>query len=279
VNRAQRIISLAATALVLAAAAAPASAQIFFDDPASENIGTAALDGRTGKAKLVHTRHPWAVAADDEYVYWARYYCCGGKPQYIGRARRDGTHVDQSFITVTGGSGSGIDSIAVDRSHVYWTDDYMIGRANRNGTNVQPSFIAFDRQTEHPASVQVSGGKLYFFFSGVVSKSIGRVSADGSGLDTAYVPGVGGSALAVDARHLYWTQGQTRSIARSKLDGSKVDEHFLDVRAQGLAVGAGHIFWATYPTGVIGRASLDGTHVNRRFVRRIKHAHTLAVVR
>jgi hypothetical protein len=68
-----------------------------------------------------------------------------------------------------------------------------------------------------------------------------------------------------------------RVIGRADLDGSHVDQHFIDVRAQGLAVGAGHVYWSTFPTGVIGRARIDGARVEKHFARGVSHAHTLAV--
>jgi hypothetical protein len=278
---------LAAVVAVLAAAAVPAGAAIFFDLPSS-GIGRVDLTGRKAKPTLVRSEHSWAVAADRRHVYWARYYCCAGKPQYIGRARLDGTHAQQQFVTLPplGPRQSGIDSVTVDRQHLYWTDGNVVGRAALDGSHVEAAFITFaptDQTSQTVSDVRASGGKLYFrvaqYGDGGVARSIGRADVDGTNVVPAFIPGIPlGAGLAADARHLYWDEAENvRAIARANLDGSHVDQHFIDVRAQGLAVGAGHVFWSTFPTGVIGRARADGTHVERRFARGVKRAHTLAV--
>src|SRR3954454_4614943 len=169
---------------LLAAAAAPAGASIFFDD-ATSSIGWVPSSGTGAEPKLVRTTHPWDVAADRKYVYWARRYCCATKTQFIGRARRDGSQVKQAFITIPGlgPAQSGIDSVAVDSGHMYWTDGNVIGRANLDGSNVRPTFITFAQTVSGIGDVQASGGKLYFTvlqFTGTQQRSIGRADASGA---------------------------------------------------------------------------------------------------
>src|SRR4051794_37428820 len=146
----RRIAILAAVGVASAAppASASAGASIFFDDGAFA-IGWAPANGTGAKRRLVETKHPWAVAANRTYVYWARRYCCGGKTQFIGRARQDGSQARQAFITIPGLSRAqgGIDSVAVDAQHVYWTNGNVIGRANLDGSSVQPAFVTFPENT------------------------------------------------------------------------------------------------------------------------------------
>jgi len=179
-----------------------------------------------------------AVAANGKYVYWARLYCCSFKTQYIGRARHDGSSAQHAFLTIPGTSAAqtGISSVAVDRKHVYWTNGQVIGRASLGGSNVQPTFIDLTGRVSGLGDLQVSDGKLYFRverFSGGVLRSIGRANSDGTNVVLDFVPGVvQGAGLAVAGSHIYWDQGENvRAIARAGLDGSRVDQHFIDARA------------------------------------------------
>jgi hypothetical protein len=180
-----------------------------------------------------------AAAPTTGHVYWAN-VDLNGLPGTIGRANLNGTMVNQSFIPgATQPSGS-ID-VTVDATHIYWADDRAgtIGRANLDGTGVDTNFI--------------------------------------TGLDTKTVLPITGNitpaGVAVDAAHIYWTNGQT--IGRANLDGTTVDPTFITgAGAPGdVDVDAGHVYWSNQdtltPTGQvsgIGRAGLDGSRVDPTFI-------------
>ena len=81
-------------------------------------------------------------------------------------------------------------------------------------------------------------------------------------------------ALAPRAEgYIYWAGGD---IGRANLDGTAIDESFIDLRfgdlASGeLAVDAQHIYWAS--GDAIGRANLDGTGVDENFISGIAPDH------
>jgi hypothetical protein len=67
------------------------------------------------------------------YLYWS--YSTGAAPKYsgvIGRARLNGTHVDQKFIKTA--QPDGPDDVVAGSGNLYWYNDYNIGRAKLNGT-------------------------------------------------------------------------------------------------------------------------------------------------
>jgi hypothetical protein len=83
-------------------------------------------------------------------------------------------------------------------------------------------------------------------------------------MDFISTPG-GPRGLAVDGRHIYWTTNST--IGRANLDGSNVDQSFIDGTSpgRGMAVEAPYLYWVT--SSGIGRASIDGTGVDESFIR------------
>ena len=60
----------------------------------------------------------------------------------IGRANLDGTGENPTFIVLGSRLGNPT-GVAVDSSHIFWTDpeNDKIGRSNLDGTGVNPSFI------------------------------------------------------------------------------------------------------------------------------------------
>lgn len=105
-------------------------------------IGRADLDGSQPEAGFVGTTGGCGLAVDAGHLYW-------GQHGTIGRARLDGTGFEPGFITGLGG----VAAIALDGSHIYWTDQPegmyygSVGRANLDGTSVTRSWIVTERFT------------------------------------------------------------------------------------------------------------------------------------
>src|SRR5271166_4217289 len=77
----------------------------------------------------------WAAQAN-AFVYWDNY-----RASTIGRSSLNGSEVNQSFITTASG---GPNAVAVDASHIYWTNDLpsdTVGRSNLEGDEVNQTFI------------------------------------------------------------------------------------------------------------------------------------------
>jgi virginiamycin B lyase len=86
------------------------------------------------------------LACGSGYLYWANIR----GPAPIGRARLDGTDVNQKFIT--GAAAPGM--IAVSSGYLYWANwgSGTIGHARLNGTGVSQGFLSVHG---HPRGVAV----------------------------------------------------------------------------------------------------------------------------
>jgi virginiamycin B lyase len=191
-------------------------------------IGRANLDG-TGvdQSFIGGLLSPAGIAVDAAHVFWGDACevvvgpnACSGFGG-IGRARLDGTGVDESFITDAGPSG-----VAVDAAHVYWVDNVELGsptiaRANLDGTGVDHSFIA---GLDTPTGVAVDAAHIYWGESN--QRAIARANLDGTGIDGRFITRVSATGVAVDGAQVYWGEA-SGAIGRAKLDGTGVDRSFI----------------------------------------------------
>jgi virginiamycin B lyase len=266
--------------------------RIYWGDCSSGcQMGRANRDGTSVTKGFITGGAPDTIATDSNYVY----YSYGGST--ISRANLDGTGVVSSFIT----GGAGVNGIALDGNHIYWTNRNAnanlppygtIGRADLDGSNVNQSFMT---NLINPTGIEVDGNYIYYtldwntqFFDG----QIGRVALDGTtGRDDDFIDtGLNDAAdVTVDSGHIYWTNqysfwGSTHTIGRANLNGTGVNNSFITTSGDpyGIAVDANHIYWTinlvpfvTF-TG-IGRADLDGTNINNMFITTLFHPTGLAL--
>lgn len=191
------------------------------------------------------------VHVDDRYLWWVR-----TSTGALGRANRDGSDVDGSFVA---GSGMGTD-VASDDEHVWWVTGGTINRARRDGGDAG-AFLA----GSGAHGVAVAGG--YVYWTRPAANAIGRARVDGSGVDQTFITGANQPAgIDVDGEHVYWANG-TSQIARASVDGSGVALNFVTGQSSptGVAVSATHVHWGNAATNQIGRANLDGSGVNPVF--------------
>ena len=200
------------------------------------------------------------AARADGFIYWTKTEV-SPKGEYTGaiaRANLDGTGVNQDFITFElADRFSMVGDVAPGANRLYWTESELIR----------------DESFGHSVS------------------SIGRAKIAGTGVKRRLIRGlpVSVESLAFSAEHVYWTWNvwdagtglaQSPGIGRANLDGSGVDQHFIDLKATGLGIGdivtgSDYLYWAT-DVG-IGRANLDGTEVDPGFVAAGNRANGLAV--
>src|SRR5262245_32951489 len=196
------------------------------------------------------------------FLYWANNTpAWGAKPAAttVGRARLDGTGVEQHFVS---GAGRRPCGVALDRTHIYWGEMQggpvggtgeggAIGRANRDGSGVTARFIPGSA-----CGVAIAGRHIYWASGG----TIGRANLDGTGAELRCIPGLsskagGACGVAVAGKHIYWGKWDEatpqRTIGRANLDGTGVDRRFITgvVNACGIAVAGGHIYWTNAPPG------------------------------
>jgi virginiamycin B lyase len=197
------------------------------------------------------------------YVYWANYGA--GMGGTIGRANLDGTAPNQSFI-----SGSGVCEVAVDATHIYWTNNITgtIGRANLDGSSVKENFVT---GANNVCGIAVDATHIYWT-NHVSTGSVGRANLDGTAPDQNFIPGVNfPGAVAVDAAHVYWTVNVgAGAIGRANLDGTAPNQNFIPgiTDPYQMAIDGTSVYWTNDGTpATIGRANLDGTGTpNQSFI-------------
>ena len=264
--------------------------------PASTTIGRARLDDGTGVEHSFVSgagRIPCGVALDRKHIYWAELLGGAvGRPAEggaVGRANRDGSGVDATFIPTPGKGACGV---AIAGGHIYWASGGAIARANVDGTGVDRQFIpglAIPRTSPTslgggPCGIAVAGKYVYWMNAAESRKpvTIGRANLDGTGVNKRLITGVtNGCGIAVVGGHIYWTNGgfadsrhATDAIGRANLDGTGVNRRFIRTASHPwcVAVYQGHIYWAqstggfAHPSTTIGRANLNGSAVNDQFI-------------
>jgi hypothetical protein len=184
-------------------------------------IGRSSLDGSGIEPSFIKTAGiPTGIAVNAEHLYWVNEAKPGGTST-ISRANANGTEVNEDFMT---GLPHPCGDIALDSGHIYWaTGGKTIARAKLNGTQVEESFI----------TVNASAGTC---------------------------------GVAVDGGHIYWDEGPLW-VGRANVNGTEVEESWisgLNSVCEGIAVDNTHVYWATI--GGVARAKLDGTEVNQNFI-------------
>jgi virginiamycin B lyase len=185
---------------------------------------------------------------------------------------------------------------------IYWTNGDSIGRADLDGTGVRSRFIPIS--THGLSDLALDADYAYWATCKTgepcTDGAIGRANLDGMGIDESLIGGIDPTGVAVDSEHIYWTwsecgaecstaelQTAAGGIGRANLDGTGVDESFIDgINPAGVgapsgyvAVDAERIYWTgSFCEGdcngqgtdqiafAVGRANLDGTGVDRDFI-------------
>lgn len=216
-----RLVLATVSAVVLSTAIATAAhAYLYFrNGTAIDRVG---LNGKEVRSPFVQTGAGYicGITVTASHIYWTAL-----NDHWIGRAGIDGSHVVGDWIRLR----SDACGLTTDSKHLYWrSKDGEIGRADLSGTNVDQNFIKTGAY--HPlGAVLVHNGYLFF----TTTRGIGRANLDGKdvrqGLLSAQTP----TALAAKGDFLYWNNldldfhGTT--IGRAKLDGTSVDQKFIDL--------------------------------------------------
>jgi virginiamycin B lyase len=198
------------------------------------------------------------------YLFWTN-------RNWIGRARLNGTGVNQRFIT--GAAGAAM--LAISSGYLYWANTGgrggaggdTIGRAHLNGTGVDQRFIK-TAQPNGPDAVVVGSGHIYW----ANDYTIGRASLNGTHVNQRFIAVPNGpkgvAGLAVNSRYIYWTDERGGEIGRAKLNGTDVSQRFIKGASIPTALGidAQDLYWTNWGKDTIGRARLNGTAVRQRII-------------
>ena len=199
------------------------------------------------------------LGLDVDHIYWA------GTSQTISSANLDGSDPQ----TLVSGQNGPI-GVAVDASHLYWTNqnDGSIWAANRDGTS--PHVISNAGLAGW--DIAVGGDHLYWTVLGRSPSggAIWEANLDGSDPHAIVTGQAAPVGIAVNSGNIYWsTTGDNSAgagaIWQANLDGSS--PHAI-VTGQfepfGIAVNSGNLYWtaahaSATGAGEIWSASLDGS--------------------
>jgi virginiamycin B lyase len=201
-----------------------------------------------------------AVPSAGAHIYWANKY-----DDAIGRSDLDGTGVNQRLITVRPNSHPV--GLAVDASHVYWTNFEAadsVGRANLDGSGANQDFI---RGASDPVGIAVDGAHIYW--TNAAANTIGRADLDGTHVNQSFITGAKHPyGLAVDGSHVYWANVDTKTFGRANLDGTHLNQSFMPGPAdpRSIAVDGSYLYWVDSANNEISRANLDGTESTFGFI-------------
>ena len=99
--------------------------------------------------------------------------------------------------------------------------------------------------------MEVDGARIYWADAGTETNpnTIARAKLDGTGARLGFIAGGSDPAdVAVDASHVYWANYASSSIGRSNLDGSAVNNNFMDLSnfslPRAVAIDGAHVYWA-----------------------------------
>ncbi len=231
--------------------------------PAHTGTVTATLTAASKKRHLTATdalTGTGGLGAAPGHLYWTA-TTPGALTSAIWESDLDGSNAQILFPTTGQPFG-----IAVDTSHIYWTDGSAgtINEAGLDGSNPHPIVTG----QQQPAGIAVDASHLYWTDQ---NNGGGGATVNESGLDGssphAIVTGLRApSGIAVDASHLYWADTVYGTINQANLTGGNPhiivsgEDHPFGVTADG-----SHLYWADHYSsgasgaGTINEAGLDGS--------------------
>ena len=163
-------------------------------------------------------------------------------------------------------------------AYIYWANDAtpqhsVVGRAGLDGTGIDQSFIPSANITDRGGR----GQHLHLLDERVQRRDRARQHRRQRRPQPELhhrrqlTPWLRPPAIAVDQKHIYWTNLSSGAIGRANIDGSGVNQSFITagVGVEGIAVDGTHIYWAQRGDAAgtaIGRANLNGMEVNPSFI-------------
>lgn len=242
----------------------------------STKISTTAYADRAATARIVDEAHATVaarvasfitggnqthgIAVDATYIYWAN----KGNGT-IGRAKLDGTEVNQKFIE----GATQPRNVKVDAGHIYWGNwtANTVGRAAINGTEVNQSFITGGSEVDE---IAIDATHIYWANRG--TGKIGRATIAGAEVTQEFI--IGGTnlhGLIVDAEHIYWLNETLGTIGRATIAGGEVTQSWITIgsttsEGAGLGIDSEYIYWGLEASNVVGRSKLNGTSIEKAFI-------------
>lgn len=167
----------------------------------------------------------------------------------------DTTTGTRKEIATVGGQSRGI---AVDSTHVYWTNGQFIGRARHDGSELNGSLINMGAGV---FAVGIDVDDTHIYMSHWAHDVIQRANKDGSGR-VNLVWGLPVNTIhdvSVNSTHVYWADYSNSRIGRANLDGSGANGNWLTGQAAvaGLSVEGDRLYWADRNSALIRTANVN----------------------
>jgi hypothetical protein len=257
---------LALLALLLTAPAA--SAYLYWTDDGTHlagngsTLGRGNLDGSGLRMPFISgAAQPAGVAVDATNIYWSN-----PGSNSIGRANLDGSSAVQNFIPNAAAAGGHPVQVAIQGSHLYWTDgNRYVGRANLDGTGVQPTFLDTGAGNA-PIGLAVTSDTIYVGQqpNEIVRYPIGGGSGTVVANDSTWtLPPLG---LTVTGGYVYYTgaigaNGLIGRVLTSAIDDLSPDNSFITGLPLPVSVvtDGAYLYWTDNNTATIGRALIAST--------------------
>ena len=244
-------------------------AKIYWAESIAGDVHSANLDG-TGVERLHNNTgddDPSGIALDltARKLYWVGTGDVdNGIVPSIKRADLNGLGIESVIDMAPGETLTGI---AIDDSHVYWTQDNKIRRADLDGSN--PEDVVSVSGSGEPTHLALASGKIYW----TEHKSGGGImvaNQDGTGSPEALIEPLQfpyGIAVDIANGRIYWTETDSASpeIKSAKLDGTDSRVIHDSVPGEfgsaphGITVFEGKVYWVDYRKNTIESVFLDGS--------------------
>lgn len=227
--------------------------RVFFTKFNRGEVWSVVPDDGPASARLVAnngTHQSWwgRIAVDASQVYWASEHDVDGYTPALWFAPKDGNNAAAQGVTIPGPPGTAQPfGVAVDQSHLYWTDKLLLGvfRIALGELTTPDAWEPFAPMQNEVGDLALSGDRVYWLAGGEVrsmAKTGGTVSTHGSSPNAGWT-------LALDATHAYWTSEPDNGVYRAPLEGNnRTDLIAPGDTPKGLAVGCSAVFFTTFTT-------------------------------
>lgn len=248
------------------AARAVAAAPYLYWTSSNDTVGRVEVDGGNPEPGFVTGADgPKGPSVTGTHLYWAE-----TGTDSVARVTRDGTIPQLDLVT----GATDVDATAVDAGYVYWDSQIpwgTLGRAELDGSDATNNWYGGPADVTSLARL---GDRLFFASDG---DRIGYLS-ESSG-HSHLVTGIAPQEIAATNRYLYWTDPAAGAIGRANLDGSGVDNRFIEDLGEptGITTDGTHLYWGDRATDTIGRANLDGSAVRADWIDSIADPTGLAI--
>jgi hypothetical protein len=231
---------------------------VYWTDFNAGAVESIPIGGGTATTIAQLENEPQLMAIDSNNVYWA--VDNGGQLDagYVMAAPLDGG----TPFTVTAGGNP--DGVAVWGNTVAYTNDTYPGGSITSVTVDGGNALSVLTGLTYPTAIVEQAGYYYFLAQddgGVSSpRSVWAVSVTGTSGQLLY-QSTAAARIAVDANHVYWTDGTLGEIFEANLLPGDGAAPIVVASGQsgptGIAVGGGYVYWTNNGDGTVRRAPIQ----------------------